>query len=912
MRGIYWLMLASVLTSPPTTEADSQPPVLYISTKGDDSWSGKLASPNKAKSDGPFTTLERARDAVRELKQNGGIAVELRGGVYERDTTFKLTAEDAGTAEAPVVYRAHAGEEVRVVGGRHLPPAAFKPVTDPAVLDRLDSVARGKLLQADLKSLGIGNYGEFPNRFRGAAPVLELFFNDQRMMLARWPNDGWAHVAKVVERGSVPRVGDKTVKPGAFEYEGDRPARWKIEDGVWLTGYWCFDWCDEAIRVRSIDPGKRVITFTDPHIYGLGSGNQGPRRYYALNILDELDRPGEYYLDRKTGTLYFWPPAPIAKARIAVSVLQDPLISLDAAAHVTIRGLTLEACRGVALTIKGGREDQIVSCVVRNTGQAGIAVEGGEKHRVEACDIHDTGTLGISLVGGDRKTLTAAGHEAINNHIYRFSRLQRTYASAIQVGGVGNRVAHNLIHDAPHQAIGLSGNDHIIEFNEVHHVIMETDDCGAFYMGRNPSERGTVIRYNFWHHLGSPLGHGNAAIYFDDGDGGQTVYGNVFIRCGEPALGSFGTVFCHGGHDNLIENNIFIECKRAIGAAPWNDRRWAEALKEGDWQQKLLKDVDITKPPYSTRYPELEGYMTPSGKPRMNRAARNVAVMCGQFVRGNYLDDDNFITDKDPGFVDAAKGNFQLKDDSIVYRKVSGFKNIPFEKIGLYRDANRPTLTARRWSYAPPHPLPPLQQARPVVKKAAPPPVFRVARTLVAPQIDGTINTQEWNGADPAKAMVLEQDVGGMKVDRRSLAWLLCDDDALYLGIDSAVNPSVPMRVGQSWGQDDAVEIALSNPAAGKSAPIIILRGFPNGHFESSDEAGAPAEVVKRAAEGVIYKARIESASRWTAEWRIPFSSLGADPSKHTRFAFNLTVRKSGDNLWLMWEGTRARSWEVD
>ena len=99
---------------------------------------------------------------------------------------------------------------------------------------------------------------------------------------------------------------------------------------------------------------------------------------------------------------------------------------------------------------------------------------------------------------------------------------QLTSAYGLSFAGVGNRAAHNLIHDAPHQAVFVGGNDHVFEFNEVHRVCTETDDCGALYKGRNPSWRGNQIRFNYWHDIGSPMGHGNAAVYFDD-DGGDTV-----------------------------------------------------------------------------------------------------------------------------------------------------------------------------------------------------------------------------------------------------------------------------------------------------------------------------------------------------------------------------------------------------
>ncbi len=698
----YFAVLIAVASVPPTY-ADG---VLFVAPDGDDANPGTVNA--------PLATLERARDRIRELKTEpgpptDGMTVMLRGGTYQRDESFTLEARDSGTPDAPIVYRAHGNEQVRLVGGRRLAPGVFKPVADSASLARLDEKARAAVRVADLKSLGIADCGNVPVRYRGAPPLAELFLNDRRMTLARWPNQGWATVGKIIERGSVPRHGDNANRPGVFEYEGDRPSRWRVDDGVWLHGYWCFDWYDEVIKVAAIDVQKRRITFAAPHLYGLRQGNPPPRRYRAINLLEELDQPGEYYVDRRAGRLFFWPPADLTSARIVLSTLAPPVVLLKDVSYVTLRGLTVECCRGTGIAVRGGRGVQLLACVVRNTGQSGVCVIGGEKHLVRACDIHDTGTLGLTLSGGDRKTLTPAGHQAINNHVYRFSRRQRTYASGIQISGVGNRLAHNLLHDAPHQAIGLGGNDHVIEYNVVHHVCMETDDCGAFYMGRNPSHRGNVIRYNFWHHVGSPRGHGNNAVYFDDGDGGMLVFGNVFFRCGEPAKGSMGAVFCHGGHDNLVANNVFIECKRAIGASPWNDARWKKMIDGDLWQTRLLKEVDITKPPYTTRYPALRGFMTPSGQPRVNRAVRNLIVMCGDSVCGNYETANNLITDTDPGFADIARGRFGLPKTSVVYRKIPNFQPIPFEKMGLSQDDLRPALPPQPWNHDPPHPLPPLR-----------------------------------------------------------------------------------------------------------------------------------------------------------------------------------------------------------
>jgi hypothetical protein len=216
---------------------------------------------------------------------------------------------------------------------------------------------------------------------------------------------------------------------------------------------------------------------------------------------------------------------------------------------------------------------------------------------------------------------------------------------------------------------------------------METDDCGSFYMGRNPSERGSTLRYNFWHHIGSTRAHGSCAVYFDDGAGGQKVFGNVFYRA---AGGSFGAVFSHGGHDNFVRNCIFIECPLALGSAPWSDKSWKEWLDGALWQQALLKDVDITKGPYLDHYPDLRGFMDSAGQPRRNHASANLIVNCRKVQTGNWDVTDSFVTQTDPGFVNPAKLDLRLRKDSVVFTKIPGFERIPFEQIGLQRDVFHP------------------------------------------------------------------------------------------------------------------------------------------------------------------------------------------------------------------------------
>ena len=236
-------------------------------------------------------------------------------------------------------------------------------------------------------------------------------------------------------------------------------------------------------------------------------------------------------------------------------------------------------------------------------------------------------------------------------------------------------------------------------------------------------------------------------------------------------------------------------------------------------------------------------------------------------------------------------------------RLLRQYQFLPIDKIGLYRDERRAswpvTHTVR------PMPEPPRPKPQP---KKGPTPVLKVKRRTAAVTIDGSIDAKEW----PGPPTVLKQNVDGREGKPHSRAWLAWDDAHLWVALDNAVDPKKPLPRTNVWGRDDACEVAVRNPAAGAKAPIFVLRGWPNGHFESSTEAGAPAPVAAKAGKGVHYAAKVLGKSRWTAEFRIAFAALGLDPRKHRKLQLNLTARKAAGNLWLMWEGTRAHSWQVD
>lgn len=493
-------------------------PWFHVSPDGDD------GDPGTAER--PFRTLERARDALRERRKNealpeGGVAVVLHQGVYPRlNESFSLTPEDSGTDEAPVVYRAFEGETPILRGGQAV--ASFVPPTDSAAARRIPETARGHVLQADLRSAGISDFGHLRPRGRGHGKLagmdepahLELFAGGVPMSLARWPND----TPKMSERFAHVELGEQeTVRDGGrtivedsdiLYYSNPRQDAWAAEPDPWLFGYWQRAYFSSYRKILRIDPEKNQIQVDWNSAPGAarkaemvqGSGYQG------INLLCELDSPGEWYLDRDTGLLYFWPPSSIEEAEVLASMLEAPIIATEGVSNVVFRGLTLEAGRQHGVVVKDGENVLLAGCVIRNMGCKGVNIEGGSGHALVGCDLAHLGDAGVKLTGGDLPTLRSSEHIVENCHIHHFARWNRgAYQPGIEVEGVGVRMSHCLIHDAPHQAFLLSGNDHVTEYCEVHDVTHEAGDAGAWYMyggaGAALSERGNVVRYNYWHHL---------------------------------------------------------------------------------------------------------------------------------------------------------------------------------------------------------------------------------------------------------------------------------------------------------------------------------------------------------------------------------------------------------------------------
>ncbi|WJH32197.1 right-handed parallel beta-helix repeat-containing protein [Paenibacillus sp. CC-CFT747] len=420
------LVIAALLVNliiPPASQAESGLPesAFYVAGDGSDSNPGTIGA--------PFRTPERARDAIRQLKHDsglpdGGVTVFLRGGTYERTAAFQLDAQDSGTADKPITYKAFPGETVRLTGGQSLEKSWFTPVTDAAVLNRIISTdARTKVLQVDLRGHGITDYGVMSRHGYYKAndisqvPPMELYVDGENMTLARWPNNGTVQMGDILDPGPTRKDADLQDRGGTFSYTYDRPQYWTQADDIWLDGIFGYSWEWSYNKIASIDTLNKQITLRYGEMSGLFK-NWYPDFHFAQNLLEEIDMPGEYFIDRTQGILYFLPTAAFKADHpsLTVSMLKTPMINALGVSYVTFEDLTLENGRDSAVVVMGGDHVRLVHCDIRNFTNGGVlintqsrwlyndfAAATGTHHGIVNSRIHHIGGTAVILNGGAGK-----------------------------------------------------------------------------------------------------------------------------------------------------------------------------------------------------------------------------------------------------------------------------------------------------------------------------------------------------------------------------------------------------------------------------------------------------------------------------------------------------------------------------
>ncbi|MEO0593148.1 MAG: right-handed parallel beta-helix repeat-containing protein [Myxococcota bacterium] len=677
------------------------------------------ASGNGTQSD-PYRDLEQARAHIRTLKRgsglpDGGVGVWLRAGAHRRSSSFELTNEDSGTGERPIAYRAYPGEQPRVMGAVRMPTEKVRKAnSNDALWPRLPDGSKGTIHVVEAEGVSSEELGELMSRDFDrtalSAPA-ELMINGRRMRLARWPNIDAHSPPEVV--GGFARISE-ALSEQRWKYSGSRPSAWYRADKVWFHGFWRYYWADGHYQ-GEINTSDKSVTLTETPSHGISDD----RYFYAYDLPEELDAPGEYVIDRARGKIYFIPPSDFNEfSELWVSTLDGAVLRVSGAHDVSFRDLRIGFSRREAVWIgNGAKRVELVGGRVNDSGKESVKL-GGITNSIDDVRILRSGTTGIGIEGelSDRESLSAQNNRVTNSYIYDTGFWEWSYRPAVGLrGGAGNKVLQNTIRRAPHSAITFTGNKHSIERNDISEVGRYAGDAGAIYSGRDWGAHGNLVKHNFIHDISTYFDEsvGVHGVYLDDCLSGVVVTGNVMFNLE-------GRGLMHGGgRDNALTNNIIVGTRRAL----YTDQRcyeWHLAVeagtrffgpndREGDSFNLLekIERFDYRRPPWSTAYPDLaripddwstivsdsEACAQGSASqrcwlfPEGNVVTRNLTNDNGEPADWESIEYfewiDNNVHDQDPQFVDRAQRDMRLKPSSPAF-SIKNWQPIPFGEIGVH------------------------------------------------------------------------------------------------------------------------------------------------------------------------------------------------------------------------------------
>ncbi len=689
---------------------------LYVDANAETSGDGSESA--------PFKTIQEAQAKIRELKANenlpvGGVTVLVKSGQYKLTESLKFTAEDSGTAESPITYVSEEEYGAVLTGGLILSASDFEALNDDEKARLIDETARNMVVKVDLAKYGIS----IEDISTVGSNSMEIFIDGNRATLSRYPNNDFARTKDVIFVGDVHEAFTDINFDGrgtAYYVEGYDPAihnrggiftvneevnehisKWSSYDDIYAQGYFKWSWSSSTPLIGEFNTEEASVTLAAAVTYGVSRGAP----FYFLNVYDEIDMPGEFFIDKETGILYIYKTENFESAEIMMSELQANVIEASSISYLNFKGFSLCATRSGGMNVTGN--DIVVdNCKIYNVRGGGLSAHG-TNITVQNCELFSIGTYGISVGGGNQVELIPSGNLIYNNYVHDYAVIQRTYQSAIEVFGCAATVSHNEICNAPHQAIGWSGPNHIIEYNEVYNVCLETADCGALYTGRNFLTYGSVIRYNYIHDIGWDDVHAHA-IYWDDGLSGQTAYGNIIVNTSSYAI------LAGGGRDNVIENNLLIntgnypifydqrardEMLRPDSAWFTHDEEMANALvanRNEAWVNAF--------PIYGQIIPWYEGYEGDlddpllSGNPANNSIKNNITYYFNDNPAESYntypykfdpdvpkfseVSDNYIIRNSLSDFPSWHNEDFTLKADSIMKELCPDFEELPFDQMG--------------------------------------------------------------------------------------------------------------------------------------------------------------------------------------------------------------------------------------
>lgn len=729
-------LLTTVGTLLPVMAMETVPAVfearlLYVAPDGNDAAAGNRAH--------PLRTPEGARDRLRALRRAhggtlpaGGVIVNFADGEYRMSRPFSLSAEDTGTPESPVVYRA-----------ANRGKAVFCGYVEPAWKREGDRLAADVPEGLEMPSLfAASEYLQSELLQRDGNPWT-VVADGERLDLAQWPRTG---AAKICLDGIETLTRDSTryVKGTAFSLRdesnhGPQGVRLSDEPELWAQGDWRTAYSDITLRIVGQDVQKGLFSL-EPMEETLRIVADNAVR--LLNVHSQLV-PGTWVFDRAKRRLYAKPLRPEARPRLGVA---EALVVAERVTDVAFRGFALEGARRVAVELSSCRDVELIGITVRHVAGWGVRIVGGRHCRVAGCDLYGLGRGGVWAEGGTLDTLTPAGHIVDNCHIRDYSWRVWNYNPGVALVGVGNRATHNLVHHSTHQAFSHYGTLHRFEANVVHDVCKMTDDAGAIY-GYNTahawSHRGNAIVGNVFHAIGPdrPSWCQTDGIYIDAFTSGTVVENNIVSDA------SFG-IFSSGGQDNRIRRNLVLRTRKA------GIRRWNLGLRDGTrkfhhvidgytndcdrasylmkplvdkndlyrmdfWRERfpnMLKPLELPDPAYAhdALYCEITSNILAD--------AVGISIADESFTREHTVVNGNVVQEDDPGLVDYRGLDWRLRADSPARAVLGG--DTAFSAAGLYDSVERAS-PAVKWGVGVklPGPFPTVpfvDDARPLVDESVP------------------------------------------------------------------------------------------------------------------------------------------------------------------------------------------------
>jgi len=640
-------------------------------------------------------SIEEVRDLIRAARAAG---VNRHFTVLIEDGEYSITQIAFDERDYDTTYRSRDGG-VTLNGGMSLDPQDFAPWSENENIKVIDLTALGLGADDWGRMYASAGHSNLAGRYEGGVgpQYSELFYNGERCVLARWPNEGWLKTGEILDPGdfmedsggwpATPEEGERwnelqNPRGGTFIMDkktAKRAAQWASAEDAWILGMFKYDWAETVTPVQSIDKEKGAVTTAYASNYGFNKGKE----YRFYNVLEELDTPGEWYLDRESGMLYVWPlDNDFGSARVDLSLSAETLITGEGAANLSFIGLTLQGTRGDGIVLSG-ENITVDNCVVRCLGGDGLTLTGNS-NTASNNEVYRVGRRGITITGGDREALMPGNSKAVNNLVHDWTELVLTYQGGINVYGSGNLVAHNEIYNSPHVAVFFRG-DNVIEYNLIHDVCLETSDAGAFYAAGWWGIYGTVIRGNVVYNLGrfsdeTKHKHTPNGIYLDELASGVTVENNLLVNI--PGMG----IHLGGGRDLTVSGNVIVNAGRPVS---YDDRSrqgalsggWHTPSREGGSAWQGLFNSPWQSDAWKRAYPKLAAAHGDFSKPDDPYFLSNPS---GSIVAGNVFVGPNAprYDESVPRFSEIGPNEEYGVWKSRNYRTLPGYEMIEIEKAG--------------------------------------------------------------------------------------------------------------------------------------------------------------------------------------------------------------------------------------